>query len=102
MNNRGEPGGLKIKTLPEGFWRVGCSYNRAVADGQDWGVTLATPNCSSPLQAIEKKRLKSVPNLTFARPFFDGQAFGRNRKLLGNCSARRATTGEHFRGIGSI
>jgi len=80
----------------------GLLYNCAEACGQDWGVTLATPNSSSPVQAIEKKQLKTVPNLIFAWLFLDRQAFGRNRKLLGNCSVRRATTGEHFNGLGSI
>ena len=61
-----------------------CSYIGAEASGQDWGVTLATPDSSSPLQVIEKRKLKSVPKRTFAGHFCDGQAFGRNRKLLGN------------------
>jgi hypothetical protein len=81
---------------------VVCSYNCGEANGRDGGVTLPTPKSASPLQAIEKKQLKSVPNLTLARPFVDRQWFGRNRKLLGNCSAYRATTGEHFSGLGSI
>ncbi len=79
-----------------------CSYNGREANGRDGGVILAIPKSRSPLQAIEKKQLKSVPNLTLARPFVDGQWFGRNRKLLGNCLAYRATTEEHFGGLGSI
>ena len=79
-----------------------CSYNCVEAGRQYWGVTLATPVRASLLQTIEKKQLKSVPNFTLARPFVDGQAFGRNRKLLGNCSAYTAMTAEHFSATGSI
>ena len=61
-----------------------CSYKCAEASGQDRGVTLATQKSASPLQGIEKKRLKSVPNGTFAGAFGDGYAFGGNGKLLGN------------------
>jgi hypothetical protein len=70
-----------------------CSYNCVEASGQDWGVTLATPKSSSPLQAIEKKRLKSVPNLKLPGPFFDGQGFGGNGKLLGNSPPTKAWRG---------
>ncbi len=79
-----------------------CSYKGAEASGQDWGVTLATLTSSRPLQAIEKRQLKSVPIWMFARPFGDGQAFGRNRKLLGNFAVDGALTAEHFDGIGCI
>jgi hypothetical protein len=79
-----------------------CSYNYAEASGQDWGVTLATLKSSSPLQAIEKKQLNSVPIWVFARPFGDGQAFGRNRKLLGNLAVDKALAAEHFNGMGCI
>jgi hypothetical protein len=81
---------------------VVCSYNLWRGKRARWGVTLATPKSASPLQAIEKKRLKTARNLPLARPFVDGQWFGRNRKLLGNGSAYRATTGEDFSGLGSI
>src|SRR5271165_16530 len=76
--------GLILRDLQSGFWRVVCSNNCAEASGQTWGVTLATPMSLSPLQVIEKRKLKSVPKLTIAGHFRDGQAFGRNRKLLGN------------------
>ena len=73
-----------LRSLREEFWRVVCSNNRAEASGQNWGVTLTTPMPLCPLQVIEKRKLKSVPKRTFAGHFCDGQAFGRNRKLLGN------------------
>jgi hypothetical protein len=79
-----------------------CSYNRREANGPDGGVTPATQKSRSPLQAIEKKQLRNVRNLTLARPFVDGQWFGRNRKLLGNCPAYWARAAEHFSGLGSI
>jgi hypothetical protein len=79
-----------------------CSYICAEASGQDWGVTLATPRSSSPLQAIEKRKLKSVPFWTLARPFHDGQAFGRNGKLLGLPAPYGAKTGQHFHAKGGI
>jgi len=72
------------------------------ASGQVWGVTLATLKRSSPLQAIEKKQLKSVPIWMLARQFGDGQAFGRNRKLLGNLAVDQTVEGEHFDGTGCI
>lgn len=81
-------------SLGEGFWRVVCSNNCAEASGQNWGVTLATPMSLSPLQVIEKRKLKSVPKLTFAGRFYDGQSFGRNRKLLGNRETNSATAGD--------
>jgi len=34
--------------------------------------------------------------------FGDGQAFGRNRKLLGNLAVDKAVEGEHFDGTGCI
>jgi hypothetical protein len=84
---------LILRSLREGFWRVICSNNRAEASGQNWGVTLATPMSLSPLQVIEKRKLKSVSKLTFAGRFCDGQSFGRNRKLLGNRATHSASAG---------
>jgi len=46
---------LNLIELTQGFWRVICSYNCAEASGQNRGVTLATPDRLSPLQAIENK-----------------------------------------------
>jgi len=37
-----------------------------------------------------------------ARQFGDGQAFGRNRKLLGNLAVDQTVEGEHFDGTGCI
>jgi hypothetical protein len=65
-----------------------CLYNCAEASGRNWDVTLAVPNRLSPLQAIEKRKFKSVPNPTFPGSFTDGQAFGRKGKLLGFRTAR--------------
>jgi hypothetical protein len=48
----------------------------------------------SPLQVIEKRKLKSVPKLTFTGPVADGQAFGGNGKLLGNLVAPSASAGK--------
>jgi hypothetical protein len=76
------------------FWRVVCLYKCAEASGQNRGVTLATPMRQSPLQVIEKRKLKSVPKLTFAGLFADGQAFGGNGKLLGSLAAPLASTGK--------
>src|SRR5579862_9424894 len=85
-----------------GFWRVVCSYMGAEASGQDWDVTLAIPESSGPLQAIEKRKLKSVPIWAFATAVFEGQAFGRNGKTVGPFAARRARAGEHFLAKGGI
>jgi hypothetical protein len=85
---------LILRSLREGFWRVVCSNNSAEASGQNWSVTLATPITESPLQVIEKRKLKSVPKLAGAGHFCDGQAFGRNRKLLGNRLAYSASAGK--------
>jgi hypothetical protein len=79
-----------------------CSYIGAEASGQDWGVTLAIPKSSSPLQAIEKRKLKSVPIWTLAGPFSEGQAFGGNGKLLGLLRGKQAKTSQHFHAEGGI
>jgi hypothetical protein len=63
---------------------VVCLDKCAEASGQNWGVTLATPKRQSPLQVIEKRKLKSVPKLTFTGPIAGRQAFGGNGKLLGS------------------
>lgn len=86
MNNP-RAAGLIPETLGGKFWRVVCLYKRAEASGQNRGVTLATPKSQSPLQVIEKKKLKSVPKLTFAGPSAGRQAFGGNGKLLGHPAA---------------
>lgn len=86
MNNL-RASGLIPEALGERFWRVVCLYKCAEASGQNQGVTLATPKSQSPLQVIEKRKLKSVPMLTFTGPFADGQAFGGNGKLLGHPAA---------------
>ncbi len=49
----------------------------------EWGVTLAMPVRQSPLQAIEKNKLRGATELSWAASHGDRQAFGRNRKLLG-------------------
>ena len=79
-----------------------CSYKSAEASGQDWGATLATPKSASPLQGIEKKRLKSVPNGTYAGPFGDGHSFGGNGKLLGKSPGKVDLAVDHFGGTSSI
>ena len=80
--------------LGERFWRVVCLYKCAEASGQSRGVTLATPMRLSPLQVIEKRKLKSVPKLTFTVSFADGQAFGGNGKLLGSSAAPFVSAGK--------
>jgi len=75
--------GLVRGALGGRFWRMVCLDKCREASGQNRGVTLATPMRQSPLQVIEKRKLKSVPKLTFAGLFADGQAFGGNGKLLG-------------------
>jgi hypothetical protein len=94
MNSWGGEGELKIETLLEGFWRIVCSSNCREAGGRIRGVALATRKNESPLQVIEKKKLKSVLKLTLAGRFCDRQAFGRNRKLLGNWAPPLATTAD--------
>jgi len=81
---------------------VVCMDKCAEASGQDPGVTLATQKSASPLQGIEKKRLKSVPNGTFSGPFGDGHAFGRNGKLLGNSPGKWGLADDHFGDASSI
>jgi hypothetical protein len=93
MNNPLAPR-LIPEALAETFWRVVCLYKCAEASGQNRGVTLATPNRQSPLQVIEKRKLKSVPKLTFIGPFAGRQAFGGNGKLLGNLAAPLASVGK--------
>lgn len=79
-----------------------CSYSSAEASGQDWGVILATPKSSSPLQAIEKKRFRSVPIRKLATPFGGRQAFGRNGKLLGNSATGQVDCRERYKGSACI
>jgi hypothetical protein len=84
MNKRAGPGNGSQGCSVGGIWRVVCSYNCREASGRDGGVMRSTPKNTSPLQAIEKKQLKSARNWTWTRRFFDRQWFGRNRKLLGH------------------
>ncbi len=86
-------GGWQTKSLRKRIWRVVCSYKCAEASGQDRGVTLATPKSSSPLQAIEKKQLKSSLIRVFGVPICDGHPFGGNGKLLGNSPAKLELAG---------
>jgi hypothetical protein len=86
----------------EGFWRIVCSYKGAEASGSNRGATLAVPKRSSPLQVIEKRKLKNVPKWANAGPFGDGQVFGANRKLLGNSATEKAGAVGHFDGMGCI
>jgi hypothetical protein len=83
--------GLVRGALGGRFWRMVCLDKCREASGQNRGVTLATPMRQSPLQVIEKRKLKSVPKLTFAGLFADGQAFGGNGKLLGNLAGPLAS-----------
>jgi hypothetical protein len=56
----------------------------------------------SPLQVIEKRKLKSVLKLTLSGPFGDGQALGRKGKLLGNRAGFFAVGEEYGDAIGCI
>lgn len=86
--------GLIPGALDGRFWRVVCLYKSTEASWQSRGATLATPKRLSPLQVIEKKKFKSVPKLTLAAPFADGQAFGGNGKLLGSLATPLASAGK--------
>jgi|HubBroStandDraft_4_1064222.scaffolds.fasta_scaffold59730_3 hypothetical protein len=88
--------------LREGIWRVVCSYKRREARGRNRDVTLAISRPSSPLQVIEKKKLKGVPKLTLAGPFGDGQAIGRKGKFLGDGAGYFAVVEEYGDAIGGI
>jgi hypothetical protein len=83
--------GLVRGALGGRFWRMVCLDKCREASGQNRGVTLATPMRQSPLQVIEKRKLKSVPKLTLCGPSSGRQAFGGNGKLLGNLAGPLAS-----------
>lgn len=93
---------MESSAWADGFWPVVCSYNCAEVRGPDRGATLATPNRSSPLQAIESRKFRSVPKWLLPDAFEGGQTLGGNGKHLGNCLQRAGIAGGHSKAIGSI